>query len=731
MPSSAVGRGAALGAASGAFALTLYFVAVMYFPGSVQGIIWGILAGTAAVLLGALLSTLVHGIFKMLAAKVTGVLIGAMAGFLIILAAFGYMVLLLGISALGVIPLCTGLGAAAAGVFSRRFRTATPARKLIALAALVLFIATGAAGSVWFAGRGNVNHLVEWELFPPALGEIDLPNPSEPGPYPVETLCYGSGKDLHRPEYGPETDIITQSVDVTPFVPQLSSFRTKLRERYWGFPLQESPINGRVWYPVGDGPFPLVMIVHGNHEMNDYSDTGYAYLGELLASRGYIVVSVDHNFLNFSRFAGDFGGGEVAGRAWLVLQHLSVWREWQEDSAHPFFGKVDMNNIGLIGHSRGGEAVAVAAALNKLTHYPDDAAITFDFAFAIKSVLAFAPSDEFYTPAGRSVPLEDVNYLVIHGGHDGDVAVFMGNRQYQRTGFSGAENYFKSALYVYQANHGQFNTGWGKVDMPFPMGNLLNLKALMPENEQRQIAKVYVSAFFEATLGKEQGYLPLFRDYRTGSAWLPKTLVLNRFQDSSFQPVSDFEEDLDPGTTTAAGGRLLGSGFSGWREGPLALRMESMKQANNVVYLDWNQEGNGCPSYEISLPDTIAEEWNLSSEHILSFSMVDLGQGDNILEDISVTLQTQDGASASLLLSEIHPITPPLRIRFTKLGFLEGMLVNPVEPVLQTYELPLAAFTEVQPGFNPAAINQITLKFGDSPRGTIALDDIGFLSPSK
>ena len=47
------------------------------------------------------------------------------------------------------------------------------------------------------------------------------------------------------------------------------------------------PVNGRVWYPHGGGPYPLVLIVHGNHNMKDYSDPGYAYLGTLLASRGH------------------------------------------------------------------------------------------------------------------------------------------------------------------------------------------------------------------------------------------------------------------------------------------------------------------------------------------------------------------------------------------------------------------------------------------------------------
>jgi hypothetical protein len=49
--------------------------------------------------------------------------------------------------------------------------------------------------------------------------------------------------------------------------------------------------NARVWYPDGEGVFPLVLIVHGNYIMSRYSDPGYEYLGRSLASRGYFIAS--------------------------------------------------------------------------------------------------------------------------------------------------------------------------------------------------------------------------------------------------------------------------------------------------------------------------------------------------------------------------------------------------------------------------------------------------------
>ena len=52
------------------------------------------------------------------------------------------------------------------------------------------------------------------------------------------------------------------------------------RNSYWGFTPKEMPLNARVWYPDGPGPFPLVLVVHGNHNMRDFSDPGYDYLGD-------------------------------------------------------------------------------------------------------------------------------------------------------------------------------------------------------------------------------------------------------------------------------------------------------------------------------------------------------------------------------------------------------------------------------------------------------------------
>ena len=63
-----------------------------------------------------------------------------------------------------------------------------------------------------------------------------------------------------------------------------------------------------------------------------------------------------------------------------------------------------MERTALIGHSRGGEAVAVAAAFNRLPRYPDNALLEFDFGFSIRGIIGIAPSDGQYSPADQPTP---------------------------------------------------------------------------------------------------------------------------------------------------------------------------------------------------------------------------------------------------------------------------------------------------------------------------------------
>ena len=472
--------------------------------------------------------------------------------------------------------------------------------------------------------------------------------------------------------------------------------------------------------------------------MEDSSDPGYAYLGELLASRGFIVASVDENFLNLSPlvdlliFQSLIEEDDLRG--WLLLEHLQTWRDWNSDPDSVFYQKVDLDHVALIGHSRGGEAVAVAAAFNDLPYYPDDAAVRFDYGFGIRSVVAFAPADGMYQPAGREVVLENVNYLVLHGAHDMDVFTFQGDGQYARVRFDDGGDWFKSAVYIYGANHGQFNTRWGRKDLFEPIMRVFNLEQLMPGEEQRQIARVAINAFLEETLRGETGYRPLFQDLRRGQAWLPDTIYLYQYQDAATQMVSTYEEDVDLTSATLPGGSLAGENLAIWREQPVQAKWETL--GDQAVYLGWDAGAAAATaSYAIRVPE---QALTLTEQSVLVFSMADAnedptpetGDKDKEKEDtrepIDLTVEVMDGAGevARLPLSHFSPLQPQLEGRLGKAGFMSPFPSS--EAVLQHFEFPLVDFAAANAAFDPAGLAQVRFLFDRTGAGVVVLDNVGF-----
>jgi dienelactone hydrolase len=557
---------------------------------------------------------------------------------------------------------------------------------------------------------------------PPALTST-LPNPALPGPYVVQTMTYGSGADLHRPEYGPQVNLRTDPVDGRAFV----SGWNRLRTQFWGFDAREIPLNGRVWLPEGPGPFPLVLIVHGNHNMADFSDDGYTYLAELFASHGMITVSVDQNFLNGSAYANiiDLAGleRENDARAWLLLEHLRQWREWNQMEDSPLASRVDLDRVGLVGHSRGGEAVAIAAAFNRLSRYPDRATITFDYNFGIRAVAAIAPVDGQYRPAGLPTSLEDVHYLVLHGLNDGDVTSFQGSDQYQRVTFSAAEsNFFKASVYIAGANHGQFNSSWGVFDRSPPDGFALNRAGLLEPADQRLIAQVFLNAFLRTALVGDVDYRLFFQEAGRGVNWLPDTPLRTQYTDAATRPVATFAEDIEVSTTTAPGGRISASGFNYWQEYRLGSKTDLY--TNSVLTLGWQTASHGSPaSYTIQLP-AAGPVPALTDKLVVSIG--DARDPAKATEPLDLTIRLQDGSGnqADLPLSHVSPVPLPLTAQLTRLSWMSDL--PPGEVVLQTLSLPLIDFTVANPAFNPVDLTTISFRFDRSSTGRIVLDNIGF-----
>ena len=475
--------------------------------------------------------------------------------------------------------------------------------------------------------------------------------------------------------------------------------------------------------PEGDGPFPLVLIVHGNHAMGDFSEPGYAYLGEHLASRGMVTVSIDQDFLNGS-WAGDWGGREQLVRAWILLLHLDQWRTWTADPASQFHGLVDLDRVALIGHSRGGEAASVAASLANHDGAPDADMLRWPNGLQVHAVVAIAPSDGQY--ASGPVVLNGTDYLTLHGGHDSDATSWMGIRQYARTVVD--DGAFKAAIWSYRSNHGQFNTTWGRSDHGPLGGALLNLAPILDPAAQRDVATTAIGAFLEASLHGRIEYRDLFRRPMVGREWLPADdIFLVRSGERDFAPLTtgDPARGRD-GTTVSA------VGFDSVRSVAMPLRALLPDQGTMAVELRWTGAGGPAAVWAVEgIEQSAAARVPIAIRFALANGATEAGDGEPL--NLEVELVTTDGVRVSLPLAQWGALPPALPVRLAKddlvasLSSMDLARGAPVERVLQTYELPMSDFVGAEPAFDPARLSGIRLVVNRSTAGAIWVTEVGLV----
>jgi len=364
--------------------------------------------------------------------------------------------------------------------------------------------------------------------------------------------------------------------------------------------------------------------------------------------------------------------------------------------------------------------VTHAAAFNRLPCLPDDCTVPFDFGFGIRALVALAPADGGYRPAGQPPPVEDVSYLVLHGTHDGDVSNFQGLRPFRRVRFTDDPYRFKAAVVVGGADHAGFSTGLGDSDLRGPFRGFALTPPLAPE-AQRRAARALVGGFLEAAVRGDHRYVSMFRDLRGAAAWLPDTAYVSQFEDSTYRPLADFTGGVDLGRGTLPGSRLSGRHLTVWREGPFKGRGPWPFQFR-VLSLGWGEGGDGEPaSWRITLPEGAAARWGLHGGSRLVVTAADArAERGGAPLDLTVELATADGARARLPLT--LPRTP--RVRFTKWPFLDrAFFFEAAEPALQTYEFPLRALADA--GGPPSRLGEVRLVFDRARAGTIVVSSVG------
>jgi len=507
---------------------------------------------------------------------------------------------------------------------------------------------------------------------------------------------------------------------------------------------------------LSGGPFPLIVFLHGRHATcfqgggaaflewpcSDGrtpipSYQGYDYVGALLASQGYFVVSISANGVNaVDNTVFDLG---ALARAELIQKHLNILNGFTTTGGTPFgtkfVGKIDLTRIGTMGHSRGGEGVARHFTFNISQGSP----------FGVRAVLPLAPTD-FNRSLVNNVPL-----LVMLPYCDGDVVNLQGvhffdDVRYNVPGDPASKHY----VLVMGADHNFFNTVWspssgipGAADdwVAFVPGGVSDsfcgtgkTSQRLTESQQRAVSTGFFTAFFRTFVGGETQFLPIL----TGDAPPPPGVTRNLFVTFHAPDNPFLRRDLNRFltanelSTNVLGGAVTPTALSPYEicGGPAPFPAKCIPSASNAQQPHTapsarsnapglSQLHSGWSSVNGSLRDDLPPtQRNVSGFQAIQFRVVvdfsDPRNVPNVPQDFDVVLTDTSGRSTAVAVSSVSGA----------LYFPPGETIVVPKVVLSTVRIPLTAFH----GVNLNAVRSVNFNFAQRPQGNLLIDDVAFAS---
>src|SRR5215203_663006 len=517
-------------------------------------------------------------------------------------------------------------------------------------------------------------------------------------------------------------------------------------------------LRASIHYPTNlpAGPYPVILLLHGRHAtclkggspslqwpcttngsepIPSYK--GYDYVSEVLASHGYVVVSISSNGVSaVDNSVFDLG---ALARAELIQKHLDILNTFNTTGGAPFgtkfVGKFNMSQIGTMGHSRGGEGVVRHYVLNNSLGAP----------YGIKAVFPLAPTDFNRFVVNNAA----LNVLLPYC--DGDVADLQGvhfydDARYNVPGDTAPKHY----ELVMGANHNFYNTIWSPGSSSFPGAandwlafvpgghsdshcGSTNTSQRLTEAQQRGTGLAYMTAFFRAYVGGETQFIPLL----TGDAPPPASAQTNNLFVSYHAPanlrldVNRLLNDTNLSTNTL-GGAATQTGLSPYelcggdapqpqRCIPEALNAQqphttpsarSPLRGLSQLKTGWN---NLTGNYKNDLPVTLG---NVSAFQAIQFrvsvNFADPRNFADLAQDFRVVLTDASGSSASVRVSNVS----------SALFFPPGEVGPVPKVVLNTVRVPLTAFG----GVNLNNVRSVQFTFNERLQGGVLIADVAFAS---
>lgn len=471
---------------------------------------------------------------------------------------------------------------------------------------------------------------------------------------------------------------------------------------------------------------------------------GFDYLLEELASHGIFAMSV-----NTHDIQGNLDTWNITARAEILIQFIGKLKDWNANGTDPFGGifkdQLNLKNIGLAGHSRGGEALLT------LQNWLVDDELWKDDSVSIVAISAIAPTNY------DSMEAEHSPYYLLLGARDNDVVTLTGLRVYQETPNS---NVPKMKAIAYGANHNYFNTVWTQDDAAG-----IGVNPMTPA-EQQEIALTTLTAFFRWHLQGEKKYQGLFtnwyykhdRLYGSYDAGTDNRLAVDDFElipnNHGFgYQVSDPTTNPLEGKNSCTDGWLIDScefeemllTYDSSDLGPYE-RTYGLKTDHHFfeytigMRLNWTVSALGTTAvYRTEIPEGAVTkaldktDLPLSQLTHLSLQAANVEPGDEIPLDsdiqtsvnLAITLEIKDGVtirrSRPVEIKDFGRIPHPYQRKW--LGECSTCTENQ-QAVLVGIRIPLSEF-----GFSTAELNhlsaiEIEMDGQGNSKGNIALDDI-------
>ena len=517
-----------------------------------------------------------------------------------------------------------------------------------------------------------------------------------------------------------------------------------------------------IHYPANlpAGPYPVVLFMHGRHatcfvggsallqwpctaqnSQSIPSYRGYDYVAEVIASHGYVVVSVSANGVNaVDNSVFDLG---ALARAELLQKHLDILKTFNTTGGAPFgtkfAGKLDLTRVGTMGHSRGGEGVVRHKVLNDALGAP----------YGIKAVFPLAPVD-----FNRFV-VNNVALNVLLPYCDGDVSDLQGVHFYDDARYNvPGDQSPKHYELVMGANHNFYNTIWSP-SSPFP-GATNDWLAFVPggrsdsqcgtvrgnqrltEAQQRGTGVAYMSAFFRAYVGGETQFLPIL----TGDAPPPASAQTNnlfvsyhapdnpelRFDINRLLNNTNLTINTQGGTVAQLGLTpydLCGGdppqpavclpGQSNARQPHTTPSARSSARGLSQLRTGWN---NMTGNYRNDIPATLGNVSGFQAVQFrVSVNFADARNLEDLAQDFRVVLTDAAGASSSVRVSDVSGA----------LFFPPGSVGPVPKVVLNTVRVPLSAFG----GVNLNSVRSVQFVFDERFQGGVLVTDLAFASAPR